>query len=348
MIHVRSSRLRRWVAVGGGVSVVAALAGALGAGSAAAKSHITIGFSQGLPTNSYHQVMVESFDQAANTLKSKGLISGYTIASANGNASTQVSQIDALILKHVSVIVIDPASTSALNAAIQRAVSIGIPVLVFNDGPVTTKAAYELNFNLTAMMTTEAKYLAKRLHGRGNVLEVRGQAGTGSDVQLHRGVLAGFKPYPHIKIVSSVYGDWDNSTTQSKVAQVLSSLPTINAVIDQGGETYGAIQAFLAAGRPVPDVVFGNRGLSLKWWASYHKSHPRFTAMSTAANPGIGSVVPYLAYDLATHKRVPKNMVMPTLTITQQTLAKYLKTPAGGVAHANYTASWVTRNLVSK
>ncbi|MBW4078550.1 MAG: substrate-binding domain-containing protein [Acidobacteria bacterium] len=327
------------LAVGGAVMV--------SNGVSSASSQITIGFSQGITLNSYHQVMVASFEQAANTLKSEGKISGYSIASANGNASTQVSQINALILKHVSVLVIDPASPSALNASIQRATNAGIPVLVFNDGPVTTKAAYELNFNFAKMMKQEATYIAQRLHGKGNVLEVRGQAGTASDVALHQGVIQGFKPYPGIKIVSSVYGNWDNSSTQSAVAKVLPSLPAIAAEIDQGGETYGAIQAFLSGGRSVPLVVFGNRGLDLKWWANYRKTHPSFTTESASANPGIGSVVPYIAYHLAAKDvKVPKNMDMPVLWITQSTLSKYLNTPTGGVAHINYNDNWVKSNLL--
>ena len=345
-IHLRRGS---WAALLVGALVAGVSAYSASSAHASKKASITIAFSQGLPMNSYHQVMVGSFDKAANALKAKGLIAGYTMASANGNATTQVSQINALILKRVSVLVVDPASTSALNAAIDRATKAGIPVLVFNDGPVTTSSAYELNFNLTSMMKAEATFIAKRLHGKGNVLEVRGVAGNGAEAALHAGVVQGFKPYPGIKIVSSVYGDWDNSTTQSKVAQVLPSLPKIDAEIDQGGETYGAIQAFKAAGQPIPVVVFGNRGLDLKWWAAYHKTHPSFTAESAAANPGIGSVVPYLAYHLAAKDvKVPKTMVMPVLFITQAMLPKFVNTPTGGLAHFDYNDAWVKAHLLNQ
>jgi ribose transport system substrate-binding protein len=314
---------------------------------ASSKSGITIGFSQGLPMNSYHQVMVKTYNASVAQLKKEGKVASSQMAVANGNASTQVSQINALILKKVDVLVIDPASTSALNASIERATKAGIKVLIFNDGPVTTKSAYELNFDLAAMMKDEGTYIANRLKGKGNVLSVRGVAGTGSDDQLNAGVKAAFKPHAGIKVVSEVYGEWDNSTTQSKVASVLPSLPSIDAIIDQGGETYGAIQAFQAAGRKVPIVVFGNRGLDLKWWYKEWKKSG-FTAFSDSANPGIGSVIPYVAYHLANGDKVPKNMVMPTFAITQAMMPKFKNTPTGGLATNVYDDAWVKTHLLNQ
>ena len=52
------------------------------------------------------------------------------------------------------------------------------------------------------MGLTEANYVAQRLHGKGNVLEIRGIAGTSVDNDIHAGIVQGFAKYPKIKVVA--------------------------------------------------------------------------------------------------------------------------------------------------
>ena len=91
----------------------------------------------------------------------------------------------------------------------------------------------------------------------GNLLEIRGLAGTSIDDAIHAGILEGVKEHPDFKIVSSVTGDWDQTTAQKAVATVLPSLPPIVGVVDQGGDGYGAAQAIAAAGKPRTDDHHG-------------------------------------------------------------------------------------------
>ena len=91
------------------------------------------------------------------------------------------------------------------------------------------------------------------------MLEIRGLAGTSIDDAIHDGILEGVKAHPEFKIVGSVTGDWDQTTAQKAVATVLPSLPAIVGVVDQGGDGYGAAQAFAAAGKPRPTIIMGNR-----------------------------------------------------------------------------------------
>ena len=63
----------------------------------------------------------------------------------------------------------------------------------------------------------------------GNLLEIRGLAGTGIDASVHDGIVEGVKAHPEFKIVASVTGDWDQTTAQKAVATVLPSLPPWSA-----------------------------------------------------------------------------------------------------------------------
>ena len=332
------------------LAAVVALAGCgstSAAGQGSGKStgkNIVIGFSQSYTGNQYRQAEDKDFMAVAQKLKNAGKISGVDFLNANNSVSTQVSQIDDLILKHVSILIVDPASPTALNGAIAKAVAAGIPVLAFNDGPVTSTKAYQFNFNNPKMDEVAMQYVANRLHGHGNVLLIRGIAGTGTDNGFYQGMQNVLKKYPGLKAVGTVYGNWTESVAQSKVASILPSLPTVNAIVTEGGEGYGAIQAFNAAGKPVPLVVGGNRGVFLNWWAQ--QAQKGYKTMSISANPWIGGAAVYVAMDILNHQKVPKNMTMPLLQITQNQLSQYANVPLNGIAQKAYSNSWVTAHVI--
>ena len=95
----------------------------------------------------------------------------------------------------------------------------------------------------------------------GNLLEIRGLAGTSIDEAIHNGIVEAVAAHPEFKIVSTVTGDWDQTTAQKAVATVLPSLPDIVGVVDQGGDGYGAAQALAAAGRPRPTIIMPHYGV---------------------------------------------------------------------------------------
>ena len=93
------------------------------------------------------------------------------------------------------------------------------------------------------------------------------------------------KAHPDFKIVSSVTGDWDQTTAQKAVATALPSLPPIVGVVDQGGDAYGAAQAFAAAGRPRPEIMMGNRQDEFVYWKE-QKDKDGYKSWSSSIAPG--------------------------------------------------------------
>ena len=312
--------------------------------SASAGSNITIAFAQGYCGNTWRAAMNSAFFTEAKLLQQQGQIASYKYVCANDSVSTQESQIATLILDRPSVIIIDPNSTTALNGVIAKAHAAGIPVLDTESGPVTSTIPYELNEDNWGNMYIAGQYIAQRLHGAGNVLEDRGLPGLTNETVFHYGLLAALKAYPKIHVVGSVYGAWDDATTETKVAGILSGLPKIDAVASQGG-VYGALEAFKAAGRPVPLVTGDNRGTFLHWWAGQNKS-TGYTTESIEVNPGVGAAAAWVAAQIAQGKSVPKTMVMPVLVITQSTLSQYANTPLTTTAAQVYPASWYQKHLL--
>ncbi len=310
-----------------------------------AASDIVIGFSEYYNGNSYHQSEDNAMEEAFEILKADGYIADYVLAVANEDINQQITAIENMILQQVDGIIINPGSPTALNGAIEKAYNAEIPVLVINDGPVTTEKCYELENDFYAMTKVYGEYVAEQLGGEGNVLMIRGLAGTQADIDLYEGAKDVLDQYPGITVVSEVYGEWTHTVTETAVAQVLPSLPEIDAVIGQGGDAYGAVLAFEAAGRDIPLVCGGNRGIFLNWWAEQYAA-TGYDTVSICSNPkGIGSAAAYVMYDIITGVEMPRYMVSPNLQIAATDLGDYAGLADDDVAGNAYDWDYVKENI---
>jgi ribose transport system substrate-binding protein len=347
------SRAFRWVLVTGAIAAVAALTAAAFGGAAsggpsreaATAAKPTIALSNSFIGNSWRKQMVKSFTQAAEQAKKQGLIAGYTVANANNTVEQQISQINGLILKHVDAIVIDAASPTALNGVIAKAVKAGITVVSF-DGTVTSPLAYNVNYDFLGFGRHVGDYVANRIGGNGNVLIVRGVAATIIDQQEHKGWSQALEKHKGIKVVNTVFGNWDDATAQSAVARVLPSLPKIDAVVMNGGG-YGVSQAFVAAKRPTPLIYLGNRGYELHWWADQHANNG-YTTESSSTTPSVSTAAFWVAVNVIKGVKFPHNLKMDFLTITQKDLPKYKSIPLDAVAATPYSNDWVLSHFPHK
>ena len=146
------------------------------------------------------------------------------------------------------------------------------------------------------------------------------------------------KAHPEFKIVGSVTGDWDQTTAQKAVATVLPSLPPIVGVVDQGGDGYGAAQAFAAAGKPRPTIIMGNRQDELEWWKE-QKAKDGYKTWSASIAPGVSTLAFWVAQQvLDGNANIPHDLLVPYLAFTQDDFeAELPNIPKGGVASHEYT-----------
>src|SRR5205809_1695649 len=291
---------------------------ALVAGSAAADtSGKKIAFSNNYAGNSWRQAMLKSYDIVTKkAVADKVVAAADVFTTADKEVPTQAAQIQNLILQGYNAIVINAASPDALNGAIKQACDAGIVVVSF-DGIVTEPCAYRVVVDFKAMGNQEVEQMAKFQPKGGNLLEIRGLAGTSIDDAIHAGILEGVKAHPQFKIVSSVTGDWDQTTAQKAVATVLPSLPDIVGVVDQGGDGYGAAQAIAAAGKPRPTIIMGNRQDELQWWKE-QKAKDGYTTWSASIAPGVSTLAFWVAQQvLDGRKDITHDLLVPFLSFTQ-------------------------------
>ena len=316
---------------------LAAAAGLLAAPALADTSKMKIAFSNNYAGNSWRQAMLKSYDAVAKQAVADKIVAAADVfTTADKEVPTQAAQIQNLILQGYNAIVINAASPDALNGAVKQACDAGIVVVSF-DGIVTEPCAYRVVVDYKDYGKQEVEHMAKFQPKGGNLLEIRGLAGTSIDALVHEGILEGVKEHPDFKIVSSVTGDWDQTTAQKAVATVLPSLPPIVGVVDQGGDAYGAAQAFAAAGKPRPTIMMGNRQDEFEYWKE-QKDKDGYMSWSGSIAPGVSTLAFWVAQQVLDGKKVPHDMVVPYLAFTQDDFEKELPNiPKGGVASHEYT-----------
>lgn len=297
---------------------------ACGGGGSAAGSGSGEGFSVALSNyysgNNWRKQMVESFETAAKEAQGKGIVDKYTTADSNGSVPQQISQIQSMILEGYDAIIIDAASPTALNGVIQKACDADITVVVF-DSLATAPCAHKAAFDYEKYGEIEAQFVVDTLGEQGNYLMVRGIAGNTVDADIYAGAQGVLKGYPGWKKAGEVYGQWTESVAEQQVQSVLPTLPDLNAVLTEGNDGGGALQAITKAGTdPVPLVIQGNTGQGLQGWLKQKKADPDYQTISISSYPSISTVAMWMAQKLHEGEELPETVNVPLLRITDKTV----------------------------
>ena len=296
-----------------------------------------IALSNNYAGNSWRQAMLTSWDTITSQAVADGIVAeAPAFTTAENQATEQAAQIQNMILEGYDAIVINAASPTALNGAIKEACDAGIVVVTF-DGIATEPCAWRIAVDFHEMGRLQVEYLAGRLPEGGNLLEIRGLAGVFVDDEISAGIHEGVAQFPQFTIVGSVHGDWAQDVAQRAVAGILPSLPDLVGVVTQGGDGYGAAQAIAAAGRDMPIIIMGNRQDELLWW-SEQKAANGYETMSVSIAPGVSTLGFWVAQQILDGREVPKDLIVPFLSISQDSLeADLANTAVGGVANVEYS-----------
>ena len=279
--------------------VLSALAALLASSTALADTaDKRIALSNNYAGNSWRQAMLESWAKVTGPAVEQGIVAAAdAFTTAENQATEQAAQIQNLILQGYDAIVLNAASPTALNGAVKEACDAGITVVSF-DGIVTEPCAWRIAVDFKGMGKAEIDYLKEALPEGGKILEIRGLAGVFVDDEISAGIHEGVAENSQFEVVGSVHGDWAQDVAQKAVAGILPSLPEdIVAVVTQGGDGYGAAQAFAAAGRPTPLIIMGNRQDELAWWKE-QKDANGYKTMSVSIAPVVSSLAFWVAQQM--------------------------------------------------
>jgi ribose transport system substrate-binding protein len=254
------------------VAVTATVAGAAGTNAAHKKANgpWTIGLSNGYYGNGA-RVQLEAEVKAYVALPSvKGKVKKLIINNAGTSVAAQIAAVDGMIAQHVDAIILDSNSETGLNATIASAKKAGIVVVAANDR-VSSKDAVQIETVGEKFGAAGMTGFVKLLHGKGNIVILRGLPGNAVDAAEAAGFHSVLKKNPGIKVLNESYGKWDDGEAQKVMADLLSRYNNIDGVFTEGGMQQGVVRAYVAAKQKfVPVAGTDENGFScqLKKYAS--------------------------------------------------------------------------------
>src|SRR5271155_3485343 len=114
-----------------------------------------------------------TIESMANELKTQGLVDKLTITDAQGNANTQIQQIQSMIDAKLDAIIVDAGSATALDRVIADACSQGIVVANFDSLVDTNELTTKIDTDQNEWGKLAAEWLVKQLGGKGNILVLK-------------------------------------------------------------------------------------------------------------------------------------------------------------------------------
>lgn len=175
--------------------------------------------------------------------------------SADGDAATEVSNMEDLITKKPNVILYNPVDSDAAEAALSLANNANIPVITVdrtaNGGEVVSHVASD---NVYGGKIAGEYILAQLGEEGGQLVEIQGVAGTSAARDRGEGFHSAVDDVANVEVVISQIGNWDKAQGMTIMENALQAHPEIKGVFAHNDTmAMGALEAAIAAGRE--DIV---------------------------------------------------------------------------------------------
>ncbi len=186
------------------------------------------------------------------------------VMTTSADAVKQARDIEELIAKKVSAVVMLPIEIDAMTNIAEKLKVARIPLVVVDRELNTNEYTALVKGDNIGIGTNAARYIGGALKGSGNVVEI---VGVPASVTTQRA--QGFRQelsrlYPNITIIASQAGDFQREKSQTVMQGILRTHPKIDAVYTHDDEmALGVLQAIKDAKRSDIKIVTGAGGSKL-------------------------------------------------------------------------------------
>lgn len=180
---------------------------------------------------------------------------------ANNDEMAQVANVEDLLAQGIDVLILHPVNTVAAGSLVEKARRENVPVVSMDRLPTNANVNCHVTANSFMVGQIQAKYVAERLNGKGNVVILEGEAGNDVAREITAGNKDVLKNYPNIKIVvDQTHKAWSRdlamATTENALTNYRNDIQGILA--NNSGMIMGAVQALLAEGVKNKVVTVGS------------------------------------------------------------------------------------------
>ena len=221
----------------------------------AEKEKYIIGVSYEGPTNDWAAALMYHL-QYSFDIKYADQVEEVYYESADGDATVQVGQVENLLTKGIDVLMLQPLSETAMVPLVEQAHDAGVPVIIFGSSVLTDKYTAYIDRDNYGTGNMFATWMCEQLEGKGKVVTIMGEPGSGYSENVLRGVNDGLAECPDIENLGVDYGEYSPAVTKQKMETYLASNSDITGVITDGAiMAMGVLEAYTDAGLPLPYVT---------------------------------------------------------------------------------------------
>ncbi|UCE53123.1 MAG: substrate-binding domain-containing protein [Desulfobacterales bacterium] len=271
-------------------------------------------------TNSW-VVMFDAHVDYAVQVKYKGLFSDFFYGDSQGNAERQLDVYEDALVWRPDVMLLAPMGQAAISASVDETMEMGIPIIynssrAESDNFVTWVEAS--NYRQGAVF---AEWLAKKMNYKGKYIALSGIAGLSVVEDRLRGARDVFSQYPGIEELGQAYCDFSPAKGKQVTEAFLAAHPKIDAVWSGSGlQCWGAIEAFVEAGRDIPPVSGEDLNGFLRICKKYNVD---FIAVNYPVEIGLHAVDAVVK--TMRGETVPRYIDVPIVKFGKKDIDKYLR-----------------------
>ena len=209
-----------------------------------------IGLSVSTQNNPFFVSLVEGAEQAA---KEAGV--ELIVVDAGDDATKQVSDIEDLVSKNVSVLIVNPVDSDAVTGAVQVAVDAGVKVISVDRVVNNVEIDCQIASDNVAGAEMATQFIVDTLGEGVKVAELQGISGASAAIDRGEGFhnIADAK----LNVVASQTANFDRTEGMSVMENMLQADGEIKAVFAANDEmALGAVEAIAGAGKDILVVGF--------------------------------------------------------------------------------------------
>ncbi|MTI67353.1 MAG: ribose ABC transporter substrate-binding protein RbsB [Firmicutes bacterium] len=178
------------------------------------------------------------------------------VLDSQDDPSKELSNVEDLIVKGVSVILINPADSAAVGNAVKAANREDIPVITLDRGAEAGEVTAHIASDNVAGGKMAGEYIVEQLEGSGKVVELEGLAGTSAARDRGKGFNEA-ADNSDLEVVARQAADFNRTKGLTVMENVLQAQPEIDAVFAHNDEmALGALEAVKASKRDILIVGF--------------------------------------------------------------------------------------------
>jgi galactofuranose transport system substrate-binding protein len=222
----------------------------------AADKKLVVGFSQIGAESAWRTAETES-------IRSEATKRGVTLrfSDAQGKEENQIKALRNFIAQGVDAIILAPKVETGWEPVLKEVKRAKIPVILVDRGiKVSDESLYTtlIASDFVEEGRLAGEWLAKKLNGKGNIVELQGTPGAAPALDRKRGFAQVIAKSPGLKIIKSQTGEFERAKgKQTMEAFMKAEGKNINAVYAHNDDmAIGAIQAIEEAGmKPGTDII---------------------------------------------------------------------------------------------